>query len=268
MTFSEIAQKRFFGVPVIYWALAGVAVLAYVAWKIKPSSAGDQTTDNGVTPMDEADLSALNTTGTVVVQPTTQPVADAEEETNSKWIQAAIDYVVNDLKIATVGDAQTALTKYINGDDLTYDEGKIRDAAVTKLKLPPEGVAKVGQTGAQPAQRQFSNFPGKHTVKGSSDNTPQEIAQLYYGSGATDHAVIILENNLQYGALPGTTYPVGTVLTVPNYPVSKFYKVTGKNGDQYYANVAKKYGLSVAQFQALNPGVPEPIPVGRQVRVQ
>lgn len=274
MNFQELARKKIIGVPVLYWALAGVTVLGFVAWKLKPASSGattgaSSTTDaqgNGVDGNGDA-YSGLATTGTVVVQPSTQPVADVEKATNEKWLSSAVNYLVNDAKAATVGDAQLALSSYLNGDDLTYDQGQLRDKAVQKLGLPPESIGKIGITGSQPAQKQFSVFPGKHTVKGPNDNTPAKLATLYYGS-AGDHALVIVEANTQYGTLASVTYPVGTVLTIPNYPVSKYYKVTGKNGDQYFANIGKTHGLSVAQVQALNPGIPDPAPVGKMVRYQ
>ena len=43
MNFQEIARKKIVGVPVIYWGLAAVTVLAFVAWKLKPASTGPNT---------------------------------------------------------------------------------------------------------------------------------------------------------------------------------------------------------------------------------
>jgi hypothetical protein len=273
---KEWSRKKVIGVPLLYWGLAAAAVLAYVAYKTKSTVTGGDSGDGTATGDTSAeagsggaagDLSSLNTTGTVVVQPQTQPVADAVEETNDTWLQAAVDYVVNDAKIATYGDAQAALVAYLNGDDLTFDQGKIRDAALSKVKLPPEGVAKIGVTGTAPAQKQFTSFPGKHTVKGTNDNTAAKLATLYYGNGDALHADRISELNTTLGP-NSSTFSVGTVVSIPPWTTPAYYTVTGKNGDTYYTYIASKHGVSVAMLQALNPSQTVPLKVGTKVRTQ
>lgn len=270
MDFKALARRKFIGVPLIYWALAAVTILAYVAWKLKPVSSGPDEVDTGDVGSETGaagDLSALNTTGTVVVQPTTQPVAEAEEETNEKWLRAAVNYLVSDAKVATVGEAQLALATYLDGGDLDFNQGSLRDKAVLKLGLPPEGLPGVGKTSGAPARKQFSNFPGKHTVKGSSDNTPAKISQLYYGTADDKHVNRLVELNTKLGPAT-TTYQTGTVVNVPVYTLENYYTVTGKNKDQYFTMLAGKFGLTVPMLQALNPTLTQPIPIGTKVRSQ
>jgi hypothetical protein len=270
VNFGEIARKKFIGVPVIYWGLVVAGVLAFFAYKTKGAPTGDKTQGSPDSESDVTDndaMDSLRTDGTVVVQPTPTPVANVIEPTNNKWLASAVDYIVNTKKLATVGDAQSALTKYLNGDDLTYFEGTLRDAAVTKLGLPPEGVAKVGQTANKPAQKQFSVFPGVHKVKSDNDDTPIKLAQLYYGTGDLPHSVKILEYNTQLGTSPNSVYSVGTSVNIPEYKVVSWYTVTGKNNDQYISTIAAKYGLTSQQIVALNPGISQPINKGYKVRV-
>lgn len=270
MNFKEIAQRKVIGVPLLYWALAAVAVLAYFAWKMVPYTKNAEEEDVGDTASEVgagADLSDLETTGTVVVQPQAQPVAEVIEETNEKWLKAALDHVVREKKMATFGDAQVALQKYLDGEDLTFDQGKIRDAAIDKLGIPPESLGKVGITASAPAQKQFNNFPGKHTVKGPNDNTAYKLAGLYYGNTGADYANRIVEMNTSLGPV-STTYAVGTVVNISGWTYPNYYTVTGKNKDQYFSTLAKKFGLSVAQVQALNPTLTQPIKVGTRVRSQ
>lgn len=282
MNYSEIMKKKVLGVPVLYLAAGFVAILAVVAWRMKSTpdtnTAGVNPADATAGAEDEASnalagmeasgaYSGYTTNGSVIVTPTPTPTQNAEEQTNQKWLASAIDYVVNDAKLATVGQAQLALTKYLDGEDLSYDEGRIRDAALTKLKLPPEGVAKVGITASAPAQKQFSASSGKHTVKGTNDNTAALLAALYYGVGDDLHRDRIVEYNTDLG-LASTTYPVGTVVTIPAYTNPNYYTVTGKNNDTSVSVVAAKHGLSVAQIQALNPGLTYPISVGTKIRTQ
>jgi LysM repeat protein len=282
VTYSEIVQKKVLGIPVLYLAAGFVTILAVVAWRMKATpdadTAGVNPEDATAGAEDEASnalagmeasgaYSGYTTNGTVVVTPTPTASQDAEEQTNQKWLASAIDYVVNDAKIATVGQAQLALTKYLDGEDLSYDEGKIRDAALNKLKLPPEGVAKVGITSEAPAQKQFTAFPGKHTVKGNNDNTAALLAALYYGTGDALHRDRIVEYNTGLGPAT-TTYAAGTVVTIPPYTNPAYYTVTGKNGDTSVSVVAAKHGLSVSQIQGLNPDLTYPLKVGMKIRTQ
>lgn len=270
--FQEFAKKRVFGVPVLYLALAGVIVLAVVAWKMKPAEeevTGDEnTTPDNVPVSDEdsaaADYSGLNGTGTVtVVQNGSTTDEEAVKETNDDWFRSAVAYLTQEKK-ATVTEAQQAINKYLEGADLTYAEGQLKDAAVLKLGLPPERLTTVGTVGAAPAQKQFNNFPGNHTVKGSSDNTASKLAALYYGNGDTSHALKIVLHNAVKGP-NGTTYNVGDTIKIPAWENPRYYTITKTT--QWPSQVAAKNGISVSGFTYLNPGLVAPYKIGSKVRV-
>jgi hypothetical protein len=268
VSFNTIVQKKVFGIPVVYLALIVVAGLAFLAWKIKPTvTPVADTPADGLGPEVDPDTSGLETTGTVIVAPQPNVPADAIEQTNDKWLRSGVDYLVNEAKVATAGDAQLALSTYLEGGDLTYEQGLWRDKVIGKLGLPPESLPRVGITTTAPAQKQFTAFPGKHTVKGSNDNTASKLANLYYGSGDAAHTNRVVEMNTGLGPAT-TTYTPGTVVNIPGYTYPNYYTVTGKNKDNYFTTLAGKFGLSVAQVQALNPTLTQPIPKGTKVRSQ
>jgi hypothetical protein len=286
-SFKEIARKKVAGVPVIYLAGGFVVILGIVAYKMKstatPPATGDESTTTDNVPTDGAsdasgmagDYSGLSTTGTVIVSPQQTTTEDAVKETNDTWERSAVTYLIES-KLATPGDAQSAISHYLSGNDLSFDEGKLRDAAITKLKLPPEPLSGIGTTGQAPAQKQFTNFPGKHTVKGNNDNSPYRLANLYYGTGPNsdptqvsqgwvEDANHIVEMNTALGPVT-TTYPIGTVVNIPQ-KVTPVYHTTRANY-RYFSAIAAANGMSQAQIQALNPSLANPAPIGVRVRVR
>lgn len=277
-TVSEIAKKKVLGVPVLYLAGGFVVILAIVAWQMKPSpelnpeadAANPSGNEEGVADaIASGDYSALKTTGTVVVQPQTPTPTAAIAETNETWARAAIQYLIDDKNVAP-GDAQGAIHAYLRGDDLTIEQAGWRDAAIKKLKLPPEPLEMVGQTkapAATPAQKQFSHFPGWHVVKGTNDNTTPLLATLYYGASRTgDGAEKITQLNRGYGPM-GTTLATGTRVYIPAWVEPKFYTATKVNNTA--AKIAKIYSPNVTEEQLyiLNPGMTWPVKVGTRVRV-
>lgn len=270
MNFQEILSKKFMNVPVLYWAGAFVGILAFAAWKMKstvPDTPEETTEDAGAVPGESdaaADYSGLATTGTVTVVQSAQNDIQKEDYTNADWEEDAIAYLISEKGVPGT-DAQIAIQKYMDGNDLSYEEKQWIDACVAKFKRPPDGVSTIGVIGTQPGQKQFSNFPGKHTVKNSNDNTPAKLAALYYGSGSIENARLIAGANSALGA-PGVTYMQGTSVTIPTYHAPKFYTVTGVN-DTTAAKVAAKNGISAATVQILNTGHKEPYPKGSGVRV-
>jgi hypothetical protein len=274
MNFSELAQRKVAGIPVLYLAGAFVAILAIVAWKMKPSVPDDEVTgDEGTTPdnvptdsgdPDAADYSGLVSQGTVTVVQGTQTPTDAVKQTNEDWERAAITYLV-DAKLASPSAAQNAIHKYLEGVNLSYDEGKLKDAAITKLKLPPEPLVQVGTVGTAPAQKQFSNFPGRHTVKGPNDNTASKLAQLYYGNSAADRINTIAAANTKLGPA-STSYSPGAVVSIPTWTTP--YTMTATKYYNTASKIGSKNGLSAAQVVALNPGMVFPVKVGTKVRIK
>jgi hypothetical protein len=267
MTFEEFSKKKVLGVPVLYLAAAAAIILGVVAWKMKPTPE-EVVTDPDPSAEEEdplggagSDYSGLATQGTVtVVQGGSSDQQEAKEETNEDWEKAAVAYLIAD-KNATAQDAQAAISKYLDGADLSYEEGQLKNAAVAKLGLPPERLSNVGSVGTLPAQKQFSLFPGKHTVKGSNDNTPGKIAQLYWGKNDGDK---IVSANYKLGPV-GTTYAVGTVVSVPSWYEPRYYTVTKTT--QYPSQLASKNGSPYDQVIALNPGKIAPYAVGSKIRI-
>jgi len=278
ISYSELAKKKVVGVPVLYLGAGFVVILAIVAWRMKP--AADTNTD-GTNPEDGTagaegngqttgqlagtgdPYSGFDTNGTVVVQPTPSESPAPVQDTNDTWLGKAIPYVASTLKISS-GQVQVGLNKYLNGSDLSYDEGRMRDAAIDKFGPPPEGTTGFGQVGSQPAQKQFSAFPGKHVVKGSNDNSPMKLAGLYYGSADWTHANFIAAHNVSLGP-PATTYTPGTVVIIPGYTQPKYYTVP--KGITTFTQVAAKNGTTKEVLQWLNPTFTEPFPSGMKIRV-
>lgn len=280
ISYHELVKKKFLNVPFLYWALAAVTILAIVAWKLNPTTAeevtdpddagnADPSAAGGLNDPTTADYDSLLPSGTVIVAPQAQPAADAVEQTNDMWARSAIMYLIND-KGVSPGDAQTAITLYLQGADLSTEQAGWRDLAIKKLELPPEPLDTIGTVttpaGASP-QRQFTNFPGKHTVKSNSDHTPTQLAALYYGSGKwVLGANKIAEMNHSYGPA-STTYPAGTVVTIPEWREPVYYTSTATTNTA--AKIAAKYkpNLTATQVNDLNPGMAFPVKVGTKVRV-
>lgn len=270
---KSLSSKKIAGVPVLYLAAAVVVIIAIVAWRMKPATeevTGDESTTTENVPSSEQDSPAsdyegMATQGTVtVVQSSTTESESSTEQTNEDWERAAVKYLIDE-KNATATDAQLAISKYLDGANMTYDEGKLRDAAVAKLGLPPERLSNVGTVSAAPAQKQFSLFPGTHTVKNSNDNTPAKLATLYYGSGDAAHANKIVAENYKLGPV-GTTYTAGTKVKIPTWVNPRYFTITQNTRNA--TKVAAKNGISVYSFIALNPGLVTPYKIGSRVRVQ
>lgn len=272
-SFDEIVKKKVVGVPVLYWALAAVVILGIVAWRMKPAPetavTDDPDAENGATdPLTDpgSDYSGLATQGTVtVVQGGTTTQQEAKEQTNEDWERAAVAYLIEDKKV-TATDAQAAISKYLDGVDLTFDEGALKNAAVAKLGLPPERLSSVGAVGTAPAQKQFSLFPGRHTVKGPNDNTPGKIAQLYYGNSGKAYVDTIVSQNFRYGGAT-TTYTPGTIINVPTWYEPRYVTVSKTTG-QYPSQIGAKNGIDYKVVEGLNPGVSAPYAIGTKIRVR
>jgi hypothetical protein len=269
VNFQEILKKKVAGIPVLYLAGGFVVILAIVAYRMKSATAPAESNseDAGAEPgtSDAAtDYSGLATSGTVTVVQSAQDSVETDPYTNSDWEQDSIAYLVSEKQVPGTA-AQAAVNKYLEGGDLSYEEGQWIDACIAKFKAPPDGAGSVGTIGTQPGQKQFSNYPGKHTVKNTNDNTPSKLAALYYGSGSIENARLIAGANSALGA-PGVTYTAGTVLTIPAYHSPVWYKVTGVN-DTSAKKVAAKNGISEATVRVLNTGHAEPYPKGSSVRI-
>lgn len=281
MGYDEFAKKKVLGVPVLYVAAAAVTILVIVAWKMK--AVGDQETP-GVTPEDgvagaESDESnagglagmgnaydGYNSNGTVVVSPIPTPTQTAEPtfSDNDAWVKASAEWLVAKNK-ASGTDASRALNKYVAGENLSFDEGSLVNAAISEKGQPPDPIGQIGTIGEQPARKQFAGSNGTHTVQGTNDNTMPKLAALYYGVGDALHANRIAEYNTGLGPVT-TTFTAGTKVVIPSYVNPVYYTVTGKNSDNLFKTIAGKAGASVPMIRALNPSLTEPIPNGTKVR--
>ncbi len=257
--FSEIAHKKVAGVPVLYLAGGFVVILAIVAWKLKPTTSGAvdaSTTDTsgsdatgGLAPTANP-YDSLDSDGTVtVVQQPSTSTDTTVVKTNSDWIGEGTTWLIANVPGVTGTQAQAALQKYIDGDSRTFDEESWVNAWIKQDGLPPDGVSSgSGTVGDAPAQKQFSNFPGVHTVKGTNDNNYNKIAQLYYGHSEQATFDLVQAANPQLG-ITGP-FSVGSKINVPAYHTPVYYTVTATS--MTASQVASKNGISVYQIEALN----------------
>lgn len=252
-SFSEIARKKVAGIPVIYLAGGFVAILAIVAWKMKPvTPASDIAPDGAGDPnaIDESAYEGLATQGTVtVVQQPNQTTPDETVKTNSTWLRDGAAWLVSEKK-ASGTEAYSALSKYVNGQDRSFAEDALINAVISHQGAPPEDIAEGGSVSAKPAQKQ-GEPPTVHTITGSSDDTWAEIAQLYYGNGSPESADLLQFANPNLGSSAGP-FAIGTKITVPVYHSPKYYVVP--KGPVSWASVAGKNGISETQLRNLNNG--------------
>lgn len=252
------------GVPLPFLLAALAGSLAYYALKIRKQPVPADTT--GASPDATAtDAAGGDTVGTnqptftaIVPQGT---VSSTSTDTNDAWVRRAVEWVVAN-HISDVGSASVALNKYVGSEQLTFDEGKIRDAAVGQFGLPPETVP-YGETGGYtgPASKQGTP-PCAHTVKGKSDNTYQELALLYFGYASSDSVRAIQSANT------GLSQPfaVGQVVQIPKFGAPKFYRATSAHRTLY--DIARVNGDTPGQVVTLNPNMQFPVKVGTRVRVR
>lgn len=136
---SSLRSRKILGVPVLYLAGAGVAVLAVYAWRLKPAAntpadTASEPTD-GPAPAGEYLYPAMPS-GTVVVAPSDAPLSgNASVGTNEEWLRAGVAYLIADGMGG--GQAQEILQAYLEGAQLSYTQGQVRDKVIAELGLPP-----------------------------------------------------------------------------------------------------------------------------------
>jgi hypothetical protein len=259
--FHEFMQRKVLGIPVLYLAGGFVVILGIVAWKLKPTTAG--AVDTSTTDTSGSDTSGglaptanpydtLNPDGdgtVTVVQQSGTATDTTTVKTNSDWVVDGTAWLIANINGVTGTQAQAALQKYIDGESRTYDEENWVNAWIKEGGLPPDGVtAGSGTIGGAPAQKQFSNFPGTHTVKGSNDNDYKKIANLYYGHSDQATFDLVQAANPQLGETG--PFAVGSRINVPAYHTPVYYTVTATS--MTASQVASKNGISVYQVAALN----------------
>ena len=143
------ASKKVANIPVVYLAVAGaflLVLLAYHSHRAKKAAVSVANTTGA--PPDTAASSTLGTdlgtppaiVGTVSSDPNGQLAVTNTNinpaiNTNDQWLHQAATYLITQGN--NPGDVQLALQTYMNGQDLSYEQGKLRDAAVAQYGLPP-----------------------------------------------------------------------------------------------------------------------------------
>lgn len=152
-----ILKKKFLGIPVLYLAAAAVIAFALYAWSTKESSGevdldGDGEPDSESDAPNENDLNAgtiypISPTGTVYAQSPQDVEDNVEYFGNDQWLQQAVAFLIQ--RGANPGEAQNALQAYLAGEDMTYDQGLLRDKAIKEFGIPPESF-RAGKSATKP----------------------------------------------------------------------------------------------------------------------
>jgi len=251
--FKSLLKQRIKGIPVVLIVAVVAAAALYGAIRLKPAASEDE-------PVEDDGLAGDGGDEGQPVFVANQPPQPSTEDTNDKWARRAVEWLA--ANGASLSLASSAITKYINSEDLTFAEGALRDKAVKQFGLPPEGLS-TSRTGGYkgPAAKQ-GNPPTSHTVKGVSDDTFAELGRLYYGLSNWDAVNLIRRANLNVVE----PFPVGTIIRIPLYNDPKYYTATSATRDLY--SIARKNGTTPAKVQALNPGRQFPVKAGTRVRVR
>lgn len=252
-SFTEMARRKVLGVPVLYLAGGAVVILAVVAWRIKPAPTADTPpVDNGgTTDPTLPDYTGLATNGTVtVVQQPVNTQADPVIATNETWVRDGATWLMKTKGVAGSA-AAAALTKYVNGQEQSFQERGWTDDVINEKGQPPDHIAEGGGVQAKPAQKQFPAPPGTHTISGPNDNTFRAIANLYYGHSAAEDINLIQGANPTFGGTLGP-FAVGTKIVVPAFHDPK-YVTTGKK-NLVWRDAARIYapGITADQLRVMN----------------
>jgi hypothetical protein len=162
-SFQEIAQKKIAGVPVLYLAGAFVAVLAVVAWRMKPSAAppaepspSDGGTDAQLDENGHADgtnpYAGYSGNGTVIVAPS-PPVPEPEPDTidtNDEWVREGAEWLVANKNVPGPA-AHTALTKFVEGRSRSITEGQWVEWVIKEKGFPPDPFTETPAAASVPA---------------------------------------------------------------------------------------------------------------------
>lgn len=144
MNISALMQKKIGPVPVLYIVGGAVAILAVVAYRMKPSvgTPADEVGEDAA--LDENGLAdgsdpyaGFRTNGTVIVQ---QPPATATKDrpgSNDEWVRSGAEWLSKSKGVSpTTG--YTALMKYLEGKSRSTQEQAWIDAVIGEQGFPPE----------------------------------------------------------------------------------------------------------------------------------
>jgi len=156
MSIAELTKKKVIGIPVPYLAVGGVVILVVVAVKTKSVP----TESEAVAAEPEGDLASRGPIGgdvypsmpegTVIVAPVTSPEvgpSNTEIADNDTWLRRGVALLIKNGK--NPGSAQVALQLYLDGGNMTYEQGIMRDMVIREFGIPPFA-GSVGSTGSAP----------------------------------------------------------------------------------------------------------------------
>lgn len=141
LTSTGLKKRKVFGIPVLYLTAGGVAVLAVYAWRMRPiasvSPSDDATPDSPTDVAPEGYLYPEPPTGTVVVAPpaTNTLGTNSSIKNNEDWLKAGVSFLIK--SGISAGAAQNALQAYLEGAQLTYIQGQMRDSVIGEYGMPP-----------------------------------------------------------------------------------------------------------------------------------
>lgn len=267
---KALTTKKVSGIPVIYLLLGVVAIALFGAFKMKPSktAAADTTGTDAGGDLPDTSQPVFSATPTITQETGTagSVSSTAMPDTDTLWSRRAIDYLRQhgfSLDIAT-----SAINKYLAGEPLTSTEARARDMAVGVYGLPPESVPDTSTLSTPttpsytgPAAKQGSP-PTVHTVRGTSDDSYEELARLYYGTTSSGEDTLIRS----YNTYPHGPFPKGSRITIPVHITPRYYVAT--SATHTAIAIAQKNGTTRERIIALNPNKTFPVSAGTRVRVR
>lgn len=219
---SKLFSRKIAGVPLVYVLAAVALVVAYFAWRAKPSTsspagaAPDATADANIPAPEAYPQVYTSTADSQSPNAYTPATANASITTNDEWLTRGVAFLI--ARGYNPGAAQAALQAYLNGDDISYEQGRMRDEVVREYGIPP-APTNVGNTGAMPARIQ-GPIPRTHSVRSTNEDTAAKLAQLYYGDAGLA-SVIAAANDGR------SDYAVGQSVQIPARPVAPSQTVPG-----------------------------------------
>ena len=209
------AKRKIAGIPVLYLAAGFVLVLVAIAWNMKSAPKTDSSEDTTAT--EKASDTILNEAdyplplGTVYPDNsnTTDNSGNTSISDNDEWLKRGVMFLSDNGY--SPGDAQQALSLYLEGGELSYDQGAMRDKVIRELGMPPfPGL--IGGTRPDVGRSQ-GPLPRSHTVRNVNENTAAKLAGIYYARTDTFAVKVITDANNGR-----TSYNVGDSVTVPILP--------------------------------------------------
>lgn len=266
---SSLETKKIGGVKVVYLGAVVAVALGFYAYRTHAANKGAATVATAgtadpatgeATPVEQPTFTA-NPAQVSSTDSTTATDSTYTAPTNDTWSASAIAWLVG--QGHDVQSSTDTITKYLNGDSLSYGEGQLRDAAVKEFGVPPVPPTG-GSVGLNPATaKKQGNPPTHHTVKGAGDNSFSKLALIYYGAASKDFTTTLRAAN---PTLTASVLPTGTVVMIPAFSHPYYFKATSRARTAY--DIAAKNGTTEAHIIELNPGVNFPVRVGTSVRVR